>query len=144
VEIGKIGIIFVLAIAVTSRIFRYLITTNKIKKSKISKIFYEDDENFIESWKKSQEKGMLRYIFKYIILSTAIWVIMGIIYLLSKISMYGYEQDQTLFVALVMGVIYGLLFSLLSWGMDSDKYNRLVEKRNMKSDSINNDDKKIK
>ena len=122
--------LFVIAFAVTSLIFRYLITTNKIKKSKISKIFYVDDENFIKSWERTQKKGMLRYTLKNIIISTAIMIIIGIIFLLSKISMYGYEQNQTLFVALSTGVIYGLLFSLLRWGIDNNQYNQLVEKRN--------------
>lgn len=146
--INKIAIIFVaifvVGLAVTSLIFRYLITTNKVKKSKISRIFYVDDENFIKAWKRTQEKGMLRYTLKNIIISTAIMVIIGMIFLLSKISMYGFEQNQTLFVALSTGVIYGLLFSLLRWGIDNNQYNQLVEKGNVENGSINNDDKKNK
>jgi uncharacterized membrane protein len=146
VGIDKIAIIFValfvVVLGVTSLIFRYLVTTNKIKKSKISKIFYVDDENFIKYWKRTQEKRMLRYIVKNIMISTAIMFIIGIISLLNKISMYGYEQNQTLLVALSTGVIYGLLFSLLSWGIENDRYNHLVEKNNVESGIINNDDKK--
>ncbi|MGK0469513.1 hypothetical protein, partial [Clostridium sp.] len=102
--------------------------------------FYVDHENFIKSWKRSQEKGMLMYILKNIIISTAIMVIIGIIFLLNKISMYGCEQNQTLFVALSEGVMFGLLFSL-RWGKNNEKYNQLIEKRNVESGSINNDDK---
>lgn len=65
--IVKIGVSVFVAIAVTSLTFQYLVTTKKIKISKISKIFYDDDESFIKSWKKTQEKGMLKYIIKTII-----------------------------------------------------------------------------
>ena len=60
VGIDKIVVIAIVAFVVTSLIFRYLVTANKIKISKISKIFYEDDESFIESWGKTREKGMLK------------------------------------------------------------------------------------
>jgi len=68
--------------------------------------------------------------------------IIGIVFILNKLSMYGYEQSQTLFVALIMGAVLGLMNSLLGWGISQDKYSRLIEKRNLESGSINNDNKK--
>ncbi|WPC43839.1 hypothetical protein [Clostridium sp. JS66] len=42
-----------LPISVTSLAFKYLIKKNIIRPSKISRIFYNNDENFIISWKKA-------------------------------------------------------------------------------------------
>jgi len=131
VEIGNIMISVVVAIIVTSLTFRYLVTTKKIKISKISKIFYEDDKSFIGSWKKIQEKGKLKFIIKIIIFTTVGSGIVGIIFILNKRRMYGYVQSQTLFSPLIMGAIIGLINSLLRWGKNQDRYSRLTEKRNV-------------
>lgn len=40
-----------------SPVFEFLIKRNKIKPNKVSRIFYEDDESFIKSWKKIKEIG---------------------------------------------------------------------------------------
>ncbi|MGH4052521.1 MAG: hypothetical protein ACREVX_14530 [Clostridium sp.] len=136
-EIGNIdiGISVIVAIVVTSLTFRYLVTTKKIKISKISNIFYEDDENFIKYWEKIQEKGKLKFILKIIIFTTVGSGIIGIVFILNKRRMYGYVQSQTLFVPLLMGAIIGLINSLLGWGKNQDRYSRLTEKRNEESDN---------
>jgi len=54
--------------------------------------------------------------------------IMGIFFALNKLSMYGYEQVQTVFVALIMGGMFGLMNSLIGWGLNSDRYSELKEK----------------
>ena len=124
----KILAIFIVVISGLSLILQYLIKTNKIKPSKVSRIFHNDDESFIRSWKKVKEKGMLRYIIKNIITYIIMMGIMGIFFTLNKLSMYGYEQVQTVFVALIMGGMFGLMNSLIGWGLNSDRYSELKEK----------------
>ncbi|MBZ9684977.1 hypothetical protein G9F72_001205 [Clostridium estertheticum] len=124
----KILIIFLVAIPVLSLTLQYLIKTNRIKPSKVSRLFHDDDESFIKSWKKIKEKGMLRFTIKNIISYAIMMGIIGIVFILNKLSMYGYEQSQTMFVALIFGAITGLLNSLIGWGINSDRYSKLTEK----------------
>ena len=124
----KILIIFLVAIPVLSLILQYLIKTNRIKPSRFSRLFHDDDESFIKSWKKIKEKGMLRFTIKIIISYTSAVGIIGIIFILNNLSMFGYEQSQTIFVALIFGAIAGLLSSLIGWGINSDRYCKLTEK----------------
>jgi len=124
----KILIIFLVAIPVLSLILQYLIKTNRIKPSRLSRLFHDDDESFIKSWKKIKEKGMLRFTIKIIISYTSAVGIIGIIFILNNLSMFGYEQNQTMFVALIFGAIAGLLSALIGWGINSDRYCKLTEK----------------
>jgi hypothetical protein len=124
----KILIVFLVAVPVLSLILQYLIKTNRIKPSRVSRLFHGDDESFIKSWKKIKEKGMLRFTIKNIISYTILVGIIGIVFILNKLSMYGYEQSQTMFVALIFGAITGLLSSLIGWGINSDRYSKLTEK----------------
>ena len=124
----KILIIFLVAIPVLSLILQYLIKTNRIKPSRLSRLFHDDDESFIKFWKKIKEKGMLRFTIKIIISYTSAVGIIGIIFILNNLSMFGYEQSQTMFVALIFGAIAGLLSSLIGWGINSDRYCKLTEK----------------
>ena len=124
----KIWVVLLVVVSGLSLIFQYLIKINKIKPSKVSRIFHNDDESFSKSWKKVKEKGMWRYIIKNIITYTIIMGIMGIVFRLNKLSMLGYEQSQTLVPALIMGVMFGLMNSLIGWGLNSDRYSELKEK----------------
>jgi len=127
-ELLKILIIFLVAIPVLSLVLQYLIKTNRIKPNRVSRLFHDDDESFIKSWKKIKEKGMSTYIIKNIISYAIMMGIISIIFILNKLSMFGYEQSQTMFVALIFGAIMGLLSSLIGWGINSDRYNKLTEK----------------
>lgn len=118
--IENIGFIVILIGLGTSLTLRCLIKKNIIKPSKISRIFYQDDESFINSWEKTQEKGLLKYIIKNIIFATVMTGIMGIVSILYK------PQGMTMFFYLSMGVIGGLVFSI-SWDDNKNKYNRLKE-----------------
>lgn len=126
----KIGLIILFTFVAISLTFQYLVTTNKIKTSKISKIFYTDDESFIKSWGKTQERGMLKYIIKNIISMTFMTGIAGIVIILYQRSVYGFEQSQISQIFpdyLSMGVILGLINSFM-WGKNQAKYSRLEEK----------------
>jgi amino acid transporter len=124
----RIWVVF-LVVVVINLTFQYLIKTNRMKPSKASRLFYNDDERFIKSWKKTQEKGVLKYIIGNIIFCTAAMGIMGIVFILNKLSLYGYEGSQTLVVALSMGAVLGLITSLIGWGTNHDRYSRLKQKK---------------
>lgn len=112
------------AILGTSLIFRFLIKKNIIKPNKISGIFYQDDESFINSWRKTQEKGILKYIIKNVILMTVMTGILGTVSILYK------PQGMTMFFYLSMGPIVGLVRSI-SWSDNQNKYNQLKENYNI-------------
>ncbi|WP_291635317.1 hypothetical protein [Clostridium sp.] len=106
-------------------ILQFLIKKHNIKPNKVSRIFYEDDESFIKSWKKIREKGMLRYTIKTTIIVTAILVIIATFLLLNEFSLYDYEQ-QMLFIVSKMGML-GLLISLFLWCVKSFRYSELED-----------------
>ena len=134
-KIEDILFIVLLTFGVISLIFRCIIRKNVIKPSKISRIFYQDDESFINFWRKTQEKGILKYIIKNIIFKTVMTSILGIVSILYK------PQGMTMFFYLSMGIVLGLL-SFISWSDNQNKYNQLKEKGNMEIDNINIGNKK--
>jgi len=56
-----LGFTLPVVILVISLTFLFLVKANKIKPSKVSRMFYIDDESFIKSWEKAKEKGRLMY-----------------------------------------------------------------------------------
>jgi len=141
---SEIILIAIVASIVISLICQYLVTTNKIKVSKISKIFYTDDESFIKSWGKTQERGLIKYIIINIISYTVIMGILGIVIILCQRNGYGYElRQQQLLDYLLMGVVLGA-YNSLGWVKNKNRYNRLKEEDKVKSDNIKNDTIKYK
>ena len=128
-DILKIPVIIYLVYAAITLIFRYFITIQKIKPNKLSKLFYSDDESFIELWKKTRKKGMLRHILNTILISILIMSIIGIYFILNKHSLFGEVQGQTFFVALLHGLILGLVLGFVSWFAENARYRKLKEKR---------------
>ena len=112
-----------------SLIYGFLIKKNIIKPNKISRAFYQDDEYFINSWRKTREKGIIRYIVKNIIFTTVMMGILGVLSILYK------PIGMTMFFYLSMGPILGLM-GFISWNSNQNKYNKLKE--NMKNDNVNN------
>lgn len=53
---GNIGFVVFFALIFATLIFEYLIRENIVKPSKISRIFYQDDEKFVNYWKKHKKK----------------------------------------------------------------------------------------
>jgi uncharacterized ion transporter superfamily protein YfcC len=142
-NIFKILLLFLIVYVVIALIFRYYITKKKLEPNKLSKVFYEDDERFIKSWKKTKEDGMLKHVLKTTIITTFMMSIIGIVFILNKRSMYGYDQNQTLAVSLSVGVMLGVLNSLMQWVIGNDRYNRLKENIKLESDNDNNTNKKL-
>jgi uncharacterized ion transporter superfamily protein YfcC len=128
INILEILIVFMLVFAVICSIFRFLIEKNKIKPNRASRIFYEDDENFVKRWEKRKEKGMLKNTINNIIFTAVPSGIVGIVLILNERSLYGYEKSQILIVTLSMGAILGLINSIMLWAMNQDRYSRLKEK----------------
>ncbi len=71
---------------------------------------------------------MLKHVLKNTIIMTVMMGIIGVYFLLNKRSMYGEVQSQTVSAALLMGVILGVLISLMQWYLGNDRYNILKEK----------------
>lgn len=114
-------IIIVIAIIAISFIFQYLLRIQKLKPTKLTRIFYEDDESFAISWGKQQQKGVCNYVMKNIIIMTVMNSTCGVIFIFYK----SYEYTQVLIIALIMGGIFGLLVSLLGWGRNQDRFSHL-------------------
>ncbi|AKA69321.1 hypothetical protein [Clostridium scatologenes] len=118
-------------------IFEYLIRENIVKPSKISRIFYQDDEKFINYWGKVQEKGRLKYsiqdaIYKIIIIGI-IEAIMNRVAILYKLKS---KIPLTLVPYLIAGLILVLMNYYLLWDDNKSRYNRLKEKENKEYDNI--------
>ncbi|MGE5627598.1 MAG: hypothetical protein ACM3X7_05700 [Solirubrobacterales bacterium] len=101
--------------------YGFLIKKNIIKPNKISRAFYQDDEYFIDSWKKTREKGLLRYIIKSIIFATVLTGILGIV------SIFYKPQGMTMLYFLTLGPIIGLIYCM-SWRDNQYRYKKLKEK----------------
>ena len=123
-------IFFIVNLALlASLIYGFLIKKNIIKPNKISRAFYQDDEYFIDSWRKTREKGILRYIVKNIIFTTVMMGILGVLSILYR------PIGMTIFYYLSKGPILGLI-GFISWSENQNKYNKLKE--NMEKDNVNN------
>lgn len=128
-----IWIILGIAYIVISLTFTSLIKANKIKPSKVSRIFCSDDENFIKSWKKTKEKGILMYTIKNGAMYTAVYGIIGFMSTQKNdISIRYWREDILLLVVIVF--FGGLIISLTRWGIETHRYNKLKEE--LENDNI--------
>ena len=99
-------------------------------------------EKHKKNTRKTQEKGLLKYIIKSIVSMTAIIGIVGLVIILYKRSVGGYEQSQTLLDYLSTGFGFGIIESFF-WGRNQNRYKRLKEEEeeSMENDNENNDSK---
>ncbi|MGH4118952.1 hypothetical protein [Clostridium sp.] len=130
-----LGITLLFIFLVVSLIFWFLVKANKIKPSKISRLFYYDDENFIKSWEKIKEKGILMHNIKNVVMFTAFYGIIGFINFSKDNNSIMYWREHILLLVVTV-VIFALLSSLISWGIEQDRYSKLKEK--VKNDNIKN------
>ncbi len=129
--IGDIGFVAFFVSMFSSLIFEYLIRENIVKPSKISRIFYQDDEKFINYWRETQQKGRLKYsiqdaIFKITIIGMTVAVINGVAMLYKLQS----KTSLTLSPYLMAGLIFALMNYFLLWDDNQNRYNRLKKKEN--------------
>ena len=123
-------ILFVLFVNICiSLIFQYLIKRNKMKPNKLSRFFYEDEEKFISTWEKTFKKGLLKYMLENIIFDSVLMVIVGVIFSIKNIRMFGFEQNKTIVVALAFGAVLGLIQTLIDWNTNKERYLKIEEKR---------------
>jgi hypothetical protein len=108
---------------------------NKIKPSKVSRLFYYDDESFIKSWEKTKEKGILIYNIKNVIMFTVSYGIIGFFNFSKDNNSIMYWSEHILLLVVTV-VLFGLLSSIIRWGIETDRYSKLKEK--MKNDNIKN------
>lgn len=120
IGILNILVIFIFIYLVTSLLFKYLIKSNKIKSSKLSRLFYTDDETFIKKWEKNRKKGKFMYTLYYIIINSIVILATSILY--SVVA--DRDFNLTLFCGLLTGNIIGLLFK---WNMNEEKYYKFIE-----------------
>ena len=95
---------------------------------KMLRLVHSYDEDFIIEWAETRRKGILVHILKNTVIATVAMGIIGIIFLLDKHSMYGFEQNKTIFIALSQGFILGIIISLVQWGLGNERYTNLKEK----------------
>lgn len=116
------SVVINLTFVVIRLIFKYCIEKSIIKPSKISKIFYRDDESFINYWNQIQEKGILKYVIKIVIVQAAIGDMIAT-------AVIQYRQETgTQFRYLAIAPIVGLIVSAIYWRDNSNRYKQLKEK----------------
>jgi hypothetical protein len=118
----KILVVFSIIYLVTSLLFKYLIKSNKIKSSKVSRIFYTDDEKFNKNWAKYRRKGKWMYILYNFIINSTVILATSIIYLMVA----GSDFNLPVICGLLTGNIIGLPFR---WNMNEEKYYKLLNNK---------------
>lgn len=124
-------------ITVVKLIFQYLIKKNIVKPSKISRIFYRDDESFINYWRKTQQEGILKYTVKNVIINTIAIGLLGAV-----IVLYNPQRGSLLWYT-VTGAIAGLLQTPMLWSDNKNRYS-LIEEKSMENTNVSKGNKKIK
>ncbi len=112
-----------LVLIIINSTFQHLIIKNKMKPSKISRIFYKDDDSFIKSWKKTKERGKLLWLIKDTILYSLF--LAGYFWILTSPS---FEYVLTWVTLIVIFVIFRCATAEFRWNKCEDKYNKIKEK----------------
>ena len=98
--------IFIIVYFALILLFRYLVKSNKIKPSKVSRVFYTDDEKFIKDWDKNRKKHKLKYVLYNFTINSALILITSVIYLVIT----GRNFNLGVFCGLLIGNTIGLPF----------------------------------
>jgi hypothetical protein len=109
---------------------------------KILGLIYSYDEDFFVEWPEIIRNGFFKYFLKTVILFSVIYVILGFFFILEKRRFFGFEQGDILLVALIMGSILGVIFSIIYWFLSNRRYDDLKQKK-LESENINNNNKKV-
>ena len=122
IDIIQILIIFIIVYIATILLFRYLVKSNKIKVSKISRIFYADDEKFIKDWEKSRKKHKLKYVLYNFIINS----IVTLITLIMCSIFVGGDLNLGLLCGLLIGDIIVLPYK---WNGNEERYYKLLNNK---------------
>ena len=115
----KILVIFLLIYIVTSLLFEYLIKLNKIKASKVSRIFYTDDEKFIINWEKNRKKGKPLYLLYSFLTNSLVFLVT---YLFCFVVI-GSDLNLSVLGGFLIGNLIGLP---IRWNMNEERYYMLL------------------
>lgn len=115
-------VIFLLIYIVTSLFFKYLIKSNKIKASKVSRIFYTDDEKFIIKWKKSRKKGKLIHLLYSIMTNSLVFLVTY----LFCFMVIGSDLNLSVLGGFLIGNLIGLP---IRWNMNEERYFMLLNNK---------------
>lgn len=108
-------------------IFQSQITKNKMKPNTVSRLFYKDDVSFIKSWKKTKERGILRWSIKCVISSLLFW---GTYFWLISTPAFNIindfkENKPTWLVMSIILIILTVATTEMRWNKWEDKYRTL-------------------
>lgn len=122
IDIIQILVIFIIVYLAIFLLFMYLITSNKIKPSKVSRIFYADDEKFIKYWEKSRKKHKLNYVLYNFKINSMV--------ILITLIMYSVFVGGDLNLGILCGLLIGNIIILpYKWKINEEKYYKLLNNK---------------
>lgn len=127
----KIFSIILILYTIVYVILHYLIKSKIIKPSRLTRIIYEDDEQFIKRWSKEREKSKFIYFVTTISKFYLLYAILMLILLGFDFSLI--IDKWHVFLGTLMGYTIGSLFSR---EIREDKYIRLIDTINMSDDDL--------
>ncbi|HBV67623.1 MAG TPA: hypothetical protein DEF04_05140 [Clostridiales bacterium] len=111
-----------------SLVLNYLIKTNKIKSGKVLRLFIESDEEFIKHWETNNKDGIIKYAISNFRFYVIILFITGIFYMVNNINFFWFDHKYTIVVALMIGMVLGIVDTFIGWRAMGDRYNILTKK----------------
>ena len=114
-------IVFIIYIAI-NLLFKFLIKSNKIKASKVSRIFYTDDEKFIINWEKNRKKGKLLYLLYSFMTNSLVFLVT---YLFCFVVL-GSDFNLSVLSGYLIGNLIGLP---ISWNRNEERYYMLLNNK---------------
>lgn len=93
--------------------------------NRLKNLIFVNDEKFLIYYQKTRAKGLL----KFIVTNASIYIIVMIIVAVTmNIISCGFVKEGTLLTSLTIGLISGIVVSLLQWVMDNDRYSQIKKK----------------
>lgn len=95
---------------------------------KILRSIFWYDEDFIMEWPNTVRKGFFSHLLKKATVYSITFIILGFFFMLKKLQFFGFEQIYIIPGSLIVGIVIGCLFSVISWNINNDRYSNLKEK----------------
>ena len=134
-ELIIICVIFIIIWFLASLLVKYLIKANKIESSKLSRIFYTDDETFIKKWEKYRKQSKFKFFLCNLITMIITYLVTSFIFLLLRdsglslatlIELIDSELSLVILIGLIISTIIG---TPIRWSANEDKYYYLINNR---------------